>query len=753
MGNQGLIFRGAGTRACRVETHLDPPSCAGPKRRHECRRGKLRGCATVAALVACLATLMAQTAPTFKANANLVIVNVSATDKAGLPVAGLKAEDFTVLEDGKPQKVSVFEYQRISSKPEPLKQLTLDDQFQLPEAPKTTITSATPGKIQYHDKRLMVFFFDFSSMQVPDQLRAQDGALDYLKTHITKDDVVAVLFYASTIQVLSDFTNDRDVLTRVIKGLPIGEASELAALADTGDENSEDTQAAFVADETEFNIFSTDQKLAAIEQAAKMLASFPEKKALVYFSGGVTRSGLDNEAQLQAAINAATKANLAIYSIDARGLTADPPGGGASKAGSRGSGIFNGSVINSQRSAQLASQDTLYTLAAETGGKSFFDSNDIALGIQRTQDAMGSYYLLGYYSSNSALDGKYRKISVKLKNPKLAAKLEHREGYYAEKVWGKLNAQDREQQLKEALSAGDPATDLPLALQIDYFRVSPTAYLVPVSIKIPGSVVALAAKGGAATTQFDFAGQIQDEKHAVVGNVRDNIQIKLNPAPGAAAVGATPPAAKTATTPAITARKSFQYDAGFTLEPGKYRMKFVVRENITGKMGTFDTKFIVPDLSADTSGLKLSTVILSNQREPVSAVVGTAERFSQKEVRANPLIVGDSKVVPNINHVFRRNQSLYVNFDVYDALPDPANTKNRRVKVTLSLFNKKSVKTFEVGPIEATQLAATRPEAVPVQIEIPLKDVTRGEYVCQINVVDEVGRKFAFPRAPIIIVQ
>jgi hypothetical protein len=180
-------------------------------------------------------------------------------------------------------------------------------------------------------------------------------------------------------------------------------------------------------------------------------------------------------------------------------------------------------------------------------------------------------------------------------------------------------------------------------------------------------------------------------------------------------------------------------------------MKFVVRENITGKMGTFDAKFTVPDLSADTSGLKLSTVIWSNQREPVTAAVGPAERFSRKEVRANPLIVGDHKVVPNITHVFRRNQSLYVNFDVYDALPDPADTKKRRVKVTLSLFNKKSVKTFEVGPVEATQLAATRPEAVPVQIEIPLKDVTRGEYVCQINVVDEVGRKFAFPRAPIIV--
>jgi VWFA-related protein len=669
----------------------------------------------------------------FKANANLVIVDVTAKDKQGMTVEGLKAGDFTVLEDGKPQKISVFEYQKISSTPDPPKEITLEDQFSLPPAPKTDITSATPGQIQYHDKRLMVFFFDFSSMQVPDQLRAQDGALEYLKKNITKDDMVAVLFYASTIQVLSDFTGDRDVLTHVIKTLPIGEASELAALADTGDENGEDTQAAFVADETEFNIFATDKKLAAIEQAAKMLASFPEKKALVYFSGGVSRSGLDNEAQLQAAINAATKANLAIYAIDTRGLTADPPGGGAAKGGSRGAGIFNGSVINSQRAAQLSSQDTLYTLAAETGGKSFFDSNDIALGIARTQELMGSYYLLGYYSTNSAADGKFRKITVKLSN-KLVSKVEHREGYYADKVWGKLNAQDKEQQLKEALSAGDPATDLPLALQIDYFRVSPTAYFVPVSIKIPGSVVALAGKGGASVTQFDFAGQIQDERHAVVGNVRDNIQVKLDQGKAATA-----------------GRKSFQYDAGFTLEPGKYRMKFVVRENITGKMGTFETRFAIPDLSADTSGLKMSTVIWSTQREPVVAAVGGTERLSRKALRANPLIVGDQKVIPNITRVFRRTQNLYVNFDVYDALPDPADTKARRIKVSMSLFNKKSVKTFEVGPIDATQLNATRPEAVPVQLQIPLKEVTRGEYICQINVVDEVGRKFAFTRATIIV--
>jgi VWFA-related protein len=675
------------------------------------------------------------TPPSFTANANLVIVDVNVKDKSGRPIEGLSAQDFTLLEDGKPQKISVFEYQHLSTEPEPPRQLTLDEQFKLPEAPKTTITAKNPGNLQYHDKRLMVFFFDFSSMQIPDQLRAQDGALDYLQKHITKDDMVAVMMYTSTITVLSDFTNDRDVVTQVIKTLPIGEASELAGLADTGDCTSPDTQAAFVADETEFNIFNTDQKLAAIEDAAKMLKQFPEKKALIYFSGGISRTGLDNEAQLQASINAAARANVSIFAIDARGLMGDPPGGAASVAGSRGTGIYNGSVFNAQRQSVLSSQDTLYTLADETGGKAFFDTNDIESGIEKTQEAMSSYYLLGYYSTNSALDGKYRKINVKL-NKKIVAKVEHRQGYYADKVWRKLNAQDKEQQLKEALSAGDPVTDLPLALQIDYFRISPSAYFVPVSIKIPGSVVALAAKGsgGASTTQFDFAGQIQDERRAVVGNVRDNIQIKLDQN-------------GTANAP----HKSFQYDAGFTLEPGKYHMKFVVRENITGKMGTFEAQFVIPDLSADTTGLKLSSIIWSSQREPESAAVGAAERVSRRELRSDPLIVGGEKVIPNITHVFRRSQTLYVNFDAYDASPDPKDSRSRQIKVSMDLFNQAGEKVIEAGPIDATRLSQTRPEAVPVQFQLPLSGISRGEYICQINVVDVAGRKFAFPRAKIVI--
>jgi len=271
-------------------------------------------------------------------------------------------------------------------------------------------------------------------------------------------------------------------------------------------------------------------------------------------------------------------------------------------------------------------------------------------------------------------------------------------------------------------------------LQLDYFRISPTAYYVPVSIRVPGSVVGLAVKGGASETQLDFAGQVQDEQRVAVGNVRDNIKIKLD---GDNAARAT--------------KGTYQYDAGFTLEPGKYHLKFVVRENISGKMGTFESRFTVPDLSADTQGLKLSSIIWSNQRNAVTSAVGTAERASRQTLAANPLVVGNEKVIPNVTKVFRRSQTLYVNFDVYDALPDPTNAKARRVKVSLSLFNKNGVKAFEVGPIDATQLAATRPEAVPVQFQVPLKDIVPGQYTGQITAVDEVGRRFAFPRSELVV--
>jgi VWFA-related protein len=675
-----------------------------------------------------------KTSVTFKAGANLVVADVTVKDKAGNAIDNLTKNDFTVYEDGKLQKVEIFEAQKLAMEareadPPP----TLGSQNDLPEQPKTTITTESPGRVQYHDKRLLVLFFDFTNMGIPEELRAQDATLKFIDTQMTPSDMMAILLNTGTVKVKTDFTADRDQLKDVINNLPIGEMSDLADVADDGSDDNEDTGAAFVADETEFNIYNTDKKLQAIEDAVRMLASLPEKKVLILVTGGMSKTGIENQAQLEASINAAVKANVSIYPIDARGLMADPPGGGASKGASRGNGVYTGSVYNSQRAAINNSQETLATLAADTGGKAFLDSNDLSGGLVQAQQEFRSYYILGYYTTNLAEDGKYRKITVKLNN-NTTAKLEFRQGYYAQKVWGKFTNQDKEQKLQEALAAGDPMTDLPLALEIDYFRISPTAYFVPVSVKVPGSSLELAQKHKLAETEFDFLGSILDERKNTAGGVRDFIKVKLDPADAERLV-----------------HRNFTYDAGFTLSPGKYHMKFLVRENHSGKMGTFETRFVIPDLAADSMQLKTSSVIWSSQRESLKAAVGTAEKTTKKVAAANPLVVGDEKVVPNITKLFRRSQNMYISFDVYDAAPDPADPSSRKVSVSMSLFNEKGMKAFQTAPLYATQLVSTRPNTVPVQLQVPLKGMAPGRYTCQINVIDEVGRRFAFPRAAMVL--
>ena len=194
-------------------------------------------------------------------------------------------------------------------------------------------------------------FFDMTSMPIQDQIRAQTAAQKFLKTQMTPSDLMAIMTFSSDLKVLQDFTDDRDALSKIIKGLTIGEGSDLAVDGSTGADNEEDTGAAYTADDTEFNIFNTDRKLVALESAARMLGALPEKKALVYFASGVTKTGVDNEAQLRATINAAIRNNVAFFPIDARGLVAAAPLGDATKGSPGSSAMYGGSSARSQQAS------------------------------------------------------------------------------------------------------------------------------------------------------------------------------------------------------------------------------------------------------------------------------------------------------------------------------------------------------------------------------------------------------------------
>ncbi|MGD0776745.1 MAG: VWA domain-containing protein [Candidatus Solibacter sp.] len=663
----------------------------------------------------------------FEVNSQLVVVNVSAKDKNGAPLDGLKAADFTITEDGKAQQIKVFEYQR-------LEETALAAAAVKPDATPAAapvnvaanaIAPAKPGEVKYKDRRLMVMFFDQAGMPVADQIRAQQAALKFVKSQITPSDLVAVMSYVTSLNVLQDFTADRDVLTKVIRGLTASDTG--MANGSTGDDSEADTGAAYTADDSEFNIFNTDRQLAALESAVRMLGSLPEKKALVYFASGMTRTGIDNQAQMRATINAAIRNNVTFYPVDARGLVATAPLGDATQGSPGGQGMYSGSSQRTAQSNFQAQQETLYTLATDTGGKALLDNNDLSLGMVQAQKDISSYYILGYYSGNIATDGHYRRIKVQV-NKNLSARLDYRSGYFASKEFKQFTSSDRERQLQEALLLGDPVTDLTVAMEVNYFRLGRDRYFVPVSVKIPGSDIELARKGGAESTRLDFIGEVKDSKGVLQGTVRDDIAVKLK-----------------GETAGQLATRNLEYDTGFTLQPGTYTLKFLARENETGKMGTFETKFVIPDLTTEQKYLPLSSVVLSYQRENLAATVGSAER-DKKLLAANPLIQDNQKLIPSVTRVFRQDQDMYVYLEAYQ----PAAAKTELMVASVSFYRGK-VKAFETAPLKITAGLNAKSKAVPVSFSVPLGKLQPGRYTCQVNVLNPSEQKFAVWRSPMVL--
>ncbi|MCC6393711.1 MAG: hypothetical protein IT167_24145 [Bryobacterales bacterium] len=372
-------------------------------------------------------------------------------------------------------------------------------------------------------------------------------------------------------------------------------------------------------------------------------------------------------------------------------------------------------------------QETLDTLASDTGGKALLDNNDLSLGIVQAQKAISSYYILGYYSSNTALDGRYRRIKVSIAR-RLTAKLDYRSGYFASKEFKNFTSSDRERQLQEALMLGDPVTDLTLAMEVNYFRQGKDRYFVPVAVKIPGTDIELAKKGGAESTRLDFIGEVKDARGVLQGTVRDEITVKLK-----------------GDTAAELLRRNLAYDTGFTLPPGAYTLKFLARENETGKMGTFETKFTIPDLTAEQKYLPISSVVLSNQREKLDTALATAEK-NRKLIAANPLVQDQQKLIPSVTRVFRKGQEMYVYLEAYQ----PGAESTEMMVARVSFFRGK-VKAFESAPLPVTQGLNAKSKAVPVRFSLPLGKLRPGRYICQVNVVDPEARKFAVWRSPIVL--
>ncbi|HKO18615.1 MAG TPA: VWA domain-containing protein, partial [Acidobacteriaceae bacterium] len=584
--------------------------------------------------------------------------------------------------------------------------------------------AAAPNELK--DRRLIVMFFDLSSMQPEDITRAVDSAKDYINNKMAPADMVAAVSLVSGLTMDQDFTNDKQALIRALSKYDGSDSNGYAAGNEgTDTEGTSDDSSSFVADDSEFNALNTDRQLYAIRTVCKAMEKVEQKKSMLYFSGGLTRQGIENQASIRSATNECVKSDTAIYSVDTRGLQALNTVGDASQGSRRGTGAYSGASMQRQLSSNFGSQETLGTLASDTGGKLFVDSNDFSPAFQQVQHDSEAYYIIGFHSSNSARDGGYRHLTINLLNHP-DAKLEYRPGYYAPADFQHAKSEDRELALNEQMRSDVPATDVAVYLQALYFRLDSGNFYIPISVVVPGSQIHATTLKDKDKATLDFLGQVKNATGIIVGQVRQTVNLALD-------------------ANQQVQKKNVQYSTGFTLAPGKYHVKFVVRENQTGNMGSFETDIQVPDMK--TTPLKLSSIVLSSQRQP-----STAKRT------VDPLIRDGQEWVPNVPHVFRQDQHLYFLYEVYspakqkDASPQAASPGLGRreggpVHVLTSIeFLLGGVKVYETPKVEATAINIPERDAVGFQFDVPLNALKPGTYVCQVNVIDDAGGTFSFPR-------
>ena len=340
------------------------------------------------------------------------------------------------------------------------------------------------------DKRLVILFFDLSSLETENLIRSVDAAHDFIAKQTGPQDLMAIATYSSTLSLVQDFTNDRDLLLKILKEI-----------------SSEESEAS--ATETGYFHRIVGRSLCPRQRSVQCLQYRPPPV------------GTGNSGENVPGISGTQVPDLFFQRHDYYGRRkqcSDTVHGGQLPTGrtcrftrwtargwwlfrreamphaaSAGGGAFGGSGMMQQRNSLSGSQETLITLSHDTGGRSFSDSNDLSLAMKQVQADTNVYYVLGYFSSNSKEDGKYRKIRVELNRPGL--KISHRPGYFAAKAFRQLTQQEKDLQLTQAMNVERPFVDVPLILEADYFRKDNSTNYVPISIEILGDGLQFEEKG------------------------------------------------------------------------------------------------------------------------------------------------------------------------------------------------------------------------------------------------------------------
>lgn len=246
------------------------------------------------------------------------------------------------------------------------------------------------------------------------------------------------------------------------------------------------------------------------------------------------------------------------------------------------------------------------------------------------------------------------------------------------------------------------------------------------SLVVPGSQIAFVRSSDRDKATLDVIGVVSDKDKRPLATIRDTAKLAVE-------------------TSTEVRKKNVQYNTALVLPSGKYHLKFVVRENQTGRMGSFETDMEIPELKSQP--LKMSSIVLASQLQP-----------AKKTATPNPLIHDGSEIIPNVTHVFSASQHLLLYYEVYDPgrsnAPDSSDTGPAKAGIHLLsnvAFFRGKAKVFESSPVDLTELNARDRKAGVFQLDLPLESLKPGFYTCQVNVIDDAGGHFLFPRLALLI--
>ena len=236
---------------------------------------------------------------------------------------------------------------------------------------------------------------------------------------------------------------------------------------------------------------------------------------------------------------------------------------------------------------------------------------------------------------------------------------------------------------------------------------TPSCFYVPISVAVPGE----ALMASTSNEVLDIRGFVRDERNQPFATIKQTINV--------------PP-----TTRDALASRQVLFQTGATLPPGRYIARVIVRENVQGKMGTFEATVLVPDLNR--APVKMSSVVLSSQLQ-----LGKPARRT-----LSPLVRDDLEIIPNLTRVVSQDQKLYFYYEVYE----PALAENQPHLRTNLTFYRGKTKVYETPIIERTTIDAVDRRAAIFELEVDADRFAPGLYTCQVNVIDAVSGQFAFPR-------